>query len=480
MHLLSKPQGSLLFAVAIVSAILAGCSSQNTPAVAKTLTTDQLMDPAACKTCHADHYRDWSNSVHAQAGDDPLFRAMHKRGQRESKGALGTFCLNCHAPIAVQVMKITGDADLDKVPAAMKGVTCYFCHSVMAVEGTHNNPLKLATDGLLRGPLADPMASPAHGMKYSPLHDRDRLDSASMCGSCHDVTVPGAAPLERTYAEWQGSVFNKAPGGQTCGQCHMNQSKTPVAIAQVAGAPLRRMHAHDFVGVDLPPVGGDTIAPKIQAFLDSSLQSAVCWAPGRLRVILDNVAAGHGFPSGANQDRRVTVEVTAYTGEQVIYQSGAVTPTADPDRWQLGDCLLDAQGKHVHMFWEEKTISGAALPGSMTFDPSDPRYYQTHVEARFPATGNLSATPDRVTVRVLLDAVDPQVLDSLVQSGDLAAADAAKIAHWQVGKTLTWTPQTANQQFVQEGQAWSCRSDTNLSASAQTVPATRLSCPPNP
>ena len=26
---------------------------------------------------------------------------MNKRGQRETNGALGTFCLKCHAPMAV-------------------------------------------------------------------------------------------------------------------------------------------------------------------------------------------------------------------------------------------------------------------------------------------------------------------------------------------------------------------------------------------
>ena len=34
------------------------------------------------------------------AMDDPVFIAMNKKGQRETNGALGTFCVNCHAPMA--------------------------------------------------------------------------------------------------------------------------------------------------------------------------------------------------------------------------------------------------------------------------------------------------------------------------------------------------------------------------------------------
>ena len=40
--------------------------------------------------------------MHAYAAEDPVFLAMNARGQRETKGALGDFCVKCHAPMAVQ------------------------------------------------------------------------------------------------------------------------------------------------------------------------------------------------------------------------------------------------------------------------------------------------------------------------------------------------------------------------------------------
>ena len=62
----------------------------------------ELLDPATCAACHAKHYDEWSASMHAYASRDPVFLAMNRRGQEETSGALGSFCVNCHAPMAVR------------------------------------------------------------------------------------------------------------------------------------------------------------------------------------------------------------------------------------------------------------------------------------------------------------------------------------------------------------------------------------------
>ena len=49
------------------------------------LTKAELMDPAACKQCHMTEYADWSRSMHAYASEDPVFRAMNRRGQDETE-----------------------------------------------------------------------------------------------------------------------------------------------------------------------------------------------------------------------------------------------------------------------------------------------------------------------------------------------------------------------------------------------------------
>src|SRR5688572_24413304 len=102
------------------------------------LTREQLMDPNQCKGCHPTHHAEWSSSMHAYAADDPVFVAMNKRGQRETGNELGSFCVNCHAPLAVATGATTDGLNLDSIPSHLKGVTCFFCHSAETVDGTHN------------------------------------------------------------------------------------------------------------------------------------------------------------------------------------------------------------------------------------------------------------------------------------------------------------------------------------------------------
>ena len=473
----------------LTGALLAGCTATATPDDPPTMTRAELLDPAKCQSCHPDQYKDWAASMHAYAADDPVFRAMHARGQRETQGKLGTFCLKCHAPQAVaDGLLTTGTEDLDKLPAGYKGISCFFCHSVEGVAETHNNGLQLATDLALRGPIGDPLKTSAHRSVYSTLHDRDQLASSTLCGSCHDVVTPLGAPLERGFLEWHGSVFNQSPGGNTCGQCHMPQSPQPKAVAVVDGAPIRHLHSHLLPAVDTPLTAWpdkEVQIKAVQALLDRTLQSAVCvqkvGAGARLAVTLDNVASGHGFPSGAALDRRLWVEVVARKAGQIVYQTGTVADNAvvdvgaDPDLWLMRDCGYDAGGQSVHMFWEVASVMGNALPVQLTFNPGDPKFYQSHVRADFPANGGkLDEMPDEVAVRVRLQPVAREVLDGLLATGDLTAAVRDAMPTWQVGPTLTWTPATATHTFQQDGLATSCRTETNLNPQADSVPALRL------
>src|SRR5262249_47217403 len=168
-----------------------------------------------------DHYKEWSGSMHAYASTDPIFRAMNARGQRETNGALGDFCVKCHAPMAVNENAVTNFADISSVPQKLQGITCYFCHNVTDVTDSHNNPLKLANDVTMRGGILDPLVYKGHTPEYSKFFDdnipRAGLQSSNLCGSCHDIVVPmhfsGASAdvaVERTFQEWKGSIFADA------------------------------------------------------------------------------------------------------------------------------------------------------------------------------------------------------------------------------------------------------------------------------
>lgn len=473
----------LLSALALAAGVAACHSSAPVP----TLTADELMDPQACQQCHPDHFTEWSGSMHAYAADDPVFVAMNARGQRETNHALGNFCVQCHAPMALRTGATTDGTNLDSVPAKLKGVTCYFCHSAQAVTGTHNAPITLATDEVLRAGIHDPTANTGHNAGYAALLDRGDPSSATLCGSCHDIVNTLNTPLERTFEEWQGTLFSHGALALTCGECHMDSRQA--LAAQYPGVPLRQVHSHAFPGVDAALTPGfpqtSTQQTAVQASLDTTLQAALCVegvAPQvNLQVVLDNVGAGHGWPSGATQDRRAWVEVIAYSNNQPIYQSGVISDgqsvldLKDPDLWLLRDCIFDGQGNEVHMFWQAAGHETNTLPGPTTNVPTDPAYYLTHVVRTYPLPTStpsaLSVMPDRVTMRVRLVPVGLDVLADLVQSGDLDAGVASQMPTYDLaGATLTWTAATATIKYPVGGLPVLCVS-SGLTAGAQNATA---------
>jgi hypothetical protein len=308
-----------------------------------------------------------------------------------------------------------------------------------------------------------------------------------MCGACHDIVTGHGAAIERTFQEWQGSVFAKLGGGDTCGQCHMDQSPTLRPIADAPNVFARRFHTHTFAAVDRALTDfpeRDDQQTRVQTLLSTTLQTAICVRPrgavADLSVIVDNVAAGHDFPSGSAQDRRLWFEVIAYKGGQQIYASGAAPDGAsilalnDPDLWLVRDCMFGDTGGEVTMFWQAATTESNLFPAQLTFDVSDPRYYQTHVVQSFPRNGaSIKGTPDRVTLRVRLQPIGLDVLDDLIASGDLDASVKAQMPTYDIGKTATleWTTATATTAYIEDGLPVNCVTTTNLNAAADKVPA---------
>jgi hypothetical protein len=418
--------GWLLLSVITVAM---GCSDDPTTELPKDLDRDALMKPSSCEPCHAEHVKEWSGSMHAYAADDPVFLAMNAFGQRETNGELGDFCVSCHAPMAVRTGATTDGLNLDEVPQHLKGVTCYFCHSVEAVTDTHNNPLELADDDVLRGGISDPVDNTAHLSAYASLLDRKQHESASMCGSCHDIVTPAGVHLERTFAEWQDSLFaNKVPSQQlTCGNCHMDGREGVAADAP--NVLVRTVHDHSMPGVDIAVTPFPEIEAQresIQLLLDGTLVAELCVVPDiggvKIDVTLDNAFAGHGWPSGAGQDRRAWVEVVAYDdADAVIYESGVVADNepvaelADPDLWLFRDRTFDGDGNEVHMFWEAASFESEQLSPGVTNDPSDPAYYHSQTRSYVLPMD----VPKRVSLKVHMRPIGLEVLDEVVQSGDL-------------------------------------------------------------
>ena len=276
--------------------------------------------------------------------------------------------------------------NLDTLASSAKGVTCFFCHSAASVDvahGNNNTSIKLGTDGTLFGPFGDPVPGTPHKSTYAALFDFSSPDSAHACGSCHDIVNQHGAALERTYSEWQHTLFSDPKLGQTCVRCHMTQSEGPASTT--SNNKTRTLGSHLLPGVDValtPFPEGDPQAQTVQTksvqdLLDSVLQGSLCVdaAGQKIEVSLDNVSAGHFWPSGATPDRRAWIEVTAYSGADVIYQSGnvpmdqTVETIPDPDLWLMRDCLFDDSQAPVHMFWDAASLSPPnQIPGPVKAD----------------------------------------------------------------------------------------------------------------
>ena len=441
---------SLLPAVtALLAAWLGGCADEPAPAKA---TLEQLMDPTTCRSCHEQTYAEWAQSMHAYAAKDPVFIAQNRKAQAETNGELGDFCIRCHAPLATQTGMSQDGLNLDELPDALSGVTCYVCHSVAEVSGTHNNALVLAEDGVLRGGVRRPVANSFHDSAYSPLLDGTSPEASALCGACHDLVTPEAPlghglELERTFAEWSESLFapaqaERADSALGCSACHMPVvERAPVA----PGAPPRPRHQHLSAAVDVAltafPATGDPAIDEasaneraVQELLDGTLRVDVCVqrlpGPGfAVEVTLDNVNAGHSFPSGSTHNRDLWIELIAFDAEgSVLYESGArygeAASDADADLWSLKDRLLDEDGQPTHALWRAASIERRALPAAVTSDLTDPRFYRNHQLRRFPLAPDaaISGEPARVTVRARLRPVPLAALDELIAEGYLAAS----------------------------------------------------------
>lgn len=420
---------------AVVSLALGACASQ------PSLDREALLDPASCESCHPDQVREWSGSMHAYASDDPMFIALNDLLQEQTGGAAAGFCIGCHAPIAVREGATVDGTDIDSVPRYLRGVTCYFCHAVDAVEDDHNGALHLADDGVIRGPIADPVYTEAHESRYSALHDGRALESSQLCGACHDVVTPGGLHLEKTFAEWRDSVFAKpGPAALSCNRCHMPGSDRPAAM--VAGAPERRVHEHAVPGIDVALHDWPETAAQrtlIARDLQPSILGKLCVSPGGggvdVEVTLDNLLAGHSFPSGVTHARRTWVELTARTAGDVVYQSGALRsdePAAesmDPDLWLLRTHLYDKDDDPTLLPWLATRVESQLLPAAVTNDPSQPGYYHSRSHSY-----HVDVVPDEIDMRVHVRPVGLEIGAVLV---DLGAIDPSVVA---AVPTFTLTP----------------------------------------
>jgi hypothetical protein len=254
-----------------------------------------------------------------------------------------------------------------------------------------------------------------------------------LCGSCHDVVTRAGIHIERTFEEYKSSLFGQLEEGfETCAGCHMPGRER--RAAELPQAPERTVHEHLWPGVDvaLSPFPGREIqrqAVECELALNTRIRSVEHDGLGTFTV-LSETSAGHRQPSGAAQDRRMWIEVVAYdAAENVVFESGLIAegepvdkapsdPGYDPQLALYRDWIYDAEGQPTHDFWEAAPSSAhpdgyEALTLPFTIDPALPHT----LSARY-SIGRYREIK-RMTVRLRMQPIGFDVLDDLVQSGDL-------------------------------------------------------------
>jgi Cytochrome c554 and c-prime len=229
-----------------------------------------------CAKCHQKIYDEWRVSSHAYATISPMFHKFEQKITDLSQGTIGTFCIRCHAPVAVQMNFPRDGSYLDAPRIVREGITCVACHRVKEAYGKSNGERRIepgdATQPVYGGIGGDGVAraiadkdnlkiklDPKSKMPGQVIHQAgikfEQISHSEFCSSCHQVAVYPGISLEVVWAQYRASpAFRR---GVTCQDCHMGAvpgkplGYTYGAAAEMSGKTVdnnRKHSSHLFYG----------------------------------------------------------------------------------------------------------------------------------------------------------------------------------------------------------------------------------------
>jgi hypothetical protein len=287
--------------------------------------TPDLAESLNCGSCHAEIYREWSQSRHARSVTGRRFRNLYEGTDWHGHANVGWglltqypdgagVCASCHAPAAKEY-------DLRQVEGvAAYGVHCDYCHKIESVAD--------GTIGLSHGRFNLRLLRPSEGqVSFGPLDDVDRgaesysalYHDSRYCASCHEGIVFGVH-VYSTFSEWQASPA--ASRGQQCQDCHMKPSGQMTNMAPGHGGIERNpatLANHRFFDGSQK----EMLRRAVQASVDFERQAEGV----RARVRLWAEGVGHRLPTGF-VDRHLVLVVEGQTadGRTVPLRKGPKLP----------------------------------------------------------------------------------------------------------------------------------------------------------
>ena len=323
---------------------------------------------------------DWPGAIMANASRDPYWQASVRSEVLDHPGLTAVIedkCATCHTPMARFTAASAGnDSPLldggflsDDHPdhgLAIDGVSCAVCHQIEqqgfgepdSFSGGYVIDLELPTgQRLAYGPFR-PARIPASVMQdvsgFRPVRG-PHAGEAELCATCHTLYTPyvdengevaGTFPEQVPYLEWQHSDHAET---ESCQDCHMPPTDSPVRLASMGGGPPRSPFAqHRFIGgntyilkmlwalgEDLNvTASSDHFARKVAQTLEQLQERTATLSVGQAdvresRLSFDVVVrslAGHKVPTGFPSRRAWLHVIVEDEVGNVVFESGAFGP----------------------------------------------------------------------------------------------------------------------------------------------------------
>lgn len=246
--------------------------------------------------CHADIFRQWNKSMHANSVPmkDPIHAAFYRQlvgdPLREglTMGDQFPVCLQCHAPFAA----LDGRTNLNAKPTYYDGINCMICHTFEDYKG------RTGTGSGLPGGIHDYSLSPhllqGSGGRYFSHRPDQRQGAAAK--TYHPYPVNPNQTLLKT--------------SKACIGCHDMRDSAEQAVFAEDQIACQSCHMPKIDGIaDHSMLGGHSDGMVQQALL-MSIEAENDGQALRTRIILKNTLP-HGFPATMPL-RNVTIKVTAY------------------------------------------------------------------------------------------------------------------------------------------------------------------------
>lgn len=303
------------------------------------VSPERLAGSITCGRCHAEIYRQWSESIHRYAATDPHVDIGIKWFQRENGTASGRFCAGCHNPIGLLAgwydSSVTPEDE--GTPPHDEGISCLVCH---ATTGIGEEPFGNASFHI-RPP--DPGVVPAGWLsdlliRLDPVPHARQMSGAHLtdprfCGTCHQQYIPevlngpGPEVPHNQFPEWLESKYADGPERKTCNDCHM-----PLVPGEDPASENGMIHSHRFLGANhahAVAAGHVEQAEATLAFLREGVTMTLSLEEAqtekgrvRLRVEVANVGVGHRFPSGTTDISETWIELVAGDPRSPHFASG--------------------------------------------------------------------------------------------------------------------------------------------------------------